>query len=283
MKKFFALLLVLALLVSFAACSNRKLTMKQLIDANQLDTLLETHDSVHVLTTMNGEFYTSFYLTDAYSYEKHDTWSMYLTNETGYQCNEGMYQQIVFLTRDGLVSYADYRDAQYTDVIASYESLLEKIQSTTETADQLTVTSTMSLKNLKKILGQIDMRSYDATYIMDPKTYDMISLEGAFVLDDGTAITFVSECTYNEEMPEEIQAFLDYANQTEDLRTVTLVFHSGTEKEKVEQLQVPIGLPIGLSLPPDSDEGFSLYADPACTEPFVSNGDYTSDVIVYIQ
>jgi hypothetical protein len=91
------------------------------------------------------------------------------------------------------------------------------------------------------------------------------------------------ECSYSEEMPEEIKHFLEYENQTENLRTITLVFHVGTEKEKAECVQVPRGLALWLVLPDDATEGISVYADAACTVPHESNGDYTSDVTVYIK
>lgn len=48
-------------------------------------------------------------------------------------------------------------------------------------------------------------------------------------------------------------------------------------------VQVPRGLSFWLVLPEDAKEGFSVYADAACTVPHESNGDYTSDVTVYIK
>ena len=117
-------MLVLVLMVSVAACGSQKLTMKQLIEANQTETLLETYDIISVRNTINGELYSFHYLTDTYSYENHGTWSMYVSDDTGYRYDNGMNGKIVCLTRDGLVDYADYRAGQYEDVVMSQESLV---------------------------------------------------------------------------------------------------------------------------------------------------------------
>ena len=90
---------------------------------------------------------------------------------------------------------------------------------------------------------------------------------------------------------EELAELLDVSRQAVSkweqgqgyLRTITLVFHVGTEKEKVETVEVPKGLALWLVLPEDVTESFSVYADAACTVPHESNGDYTSDVTVYIK
>ena len=282
MKKLFALLLVLVFMVSLVACGSQKLTMRKLIDANQSKTLLETHDSIYVQNKMDGEVYTEYYLTDTYSYENHGTWSMYVTNDTGYRYDNGMYGKIVCLTRDGLVDYADYRAGQYEDVVMSQESLVEKIQSVAETDNQITLTSFMNEKNLEKVVGVESMHSYEATYVIDAETYGIMTIDATVTQDDGTTTDALMECSYNGEMPEGIKVFLEYENQTENLRTVTLVFHVGTDKEKAECIQVPKGLSLWL-IPGDAAEGFSVYADAACTVPHESNGDYTSDITVYIK
>ena len=284
MKKLLALLLVLVLMVSFAACGNQKLTMRKLIDANQTQTLLESYESISTQFTIDGEMNVAYYLTDTFAYEKQGTWSMYVTDDAGYGCSDGVYQKVVFLTRDGLIDYAACRAEQYADPILGQKSLLEKIQSVEEAEDQITVKTVMSLKNLKKILGEESLNSYENTYVLDPETYALHSANGVITLNDGTSYPFSLVCSYNAEMPEEIKDFLEYENQTENLRTITFVFHSGTAKEKTEQIQAPKGLALGLHLPDSASasDSFGVYADPACTEPFKSNGDYTSDVTVYI-
>ena len=284
MKKRFALLFALVLMVgSFAACGSEKLTMKKLIEANQTDVLLESYDSIYIRNVMDGEMYAEYYLTDACSYEKRENWAMCVTDDTGYGYQDGVYARIVCLTRDGLVDYADYRAGKYADTVLSKKSLQEKIQSVAETEDQITVKSVMKEKSLEKIIGNESLRSLENTYVLDAKTYGVMTIDAIVTLDDGRAYDVLMEGSYNAQAPEEIEDLLAFENQTEDLRTVTMVFHAGTQKEKVEQVQAPKGLSIWMVLPDDSTEIFSIYADAACTEPYQSNGDYTSDVTVYIK
>lgn len=283
MKKLFAWLLVLTLMGSVAACSSQELTMQQLIEANQTAKLLESYDSISVHTTIAGELYSSYYVTDTYSYENHETWSMYVTDDTGYGYQNGMYTGVVCLTRDGLVDLADYRAGKYADVVMSQESLQEKVESVEKTENRITVTTSMKERNLEKIVGEKSLHSYAATYLLDPETYGVMTINCTLTQDDSTTTDVLMECSYNEEMPEDIKKFLEYENQTENLRTITLVFHVGTEKEKAETVEVPKGLALWLVLPEDITENFSVYADAACTVPHESNGDYTSDVTVYIK
>ena len=284
MKRRFALLLALVLMVgSFAACGSEKLTMKKLIEANQTDALLENYDSIHIRNVMDGEKGAEYYLTDTCSYEKGENWAMYVTDDTGYGYQNGVYARIVCLTRDGLVDYADYRKSKYADVILSKESLQEKIQSVAEEENRITLKSAMNQKNLEKIIGYESLHSLENTYVLDAKTYGVMTIDAIVTLDDGTAYDARMECSYNAEAPEEVEHLRAFENQTEDLRTVTMVFHAGTKKEKVEQVQAPKGFSIWMVLPDDATESFSIYADAACTEPYQSNGDYTSDVTVYIK
>ena len=283
MKKRFALLLALVLLVSLAACGSQKLTMQDLMDANRPEALLEAYDSVTIVCTMNGQSNGAYYLTDDYSYEKQEGWSMYITNDTAFAYRNGAYERLVFLTADGLVSYEDYRSDKYTDVLFSQESSWEKVQSVTETQNQITVTCTMKRNHLKKALGEQGAKSFDSEYLLDERTYALISAKGTLLYGENETLEVSMDCTYNAEAPEEIKAFQEYANQTEDLRTITLVFHSGTQQEKAEIIQAPKGLSVGLGLPVNATEVFSIYADAACTIPYQSNGDYTSDATIYIK
>ena len=209
--------------------------------------------------------------------------TLYITNDTAFAYRNGAYERLVFLTADGLVSYEDYRSDKYTDVLFSQESSWEKVQSVTETQNQITVTCTMKRNHLKKALGEQGAKSFDSEYLLDERTYALISAKGTLLYGENETLEVSMDCTYNAEAPEEIKAFQEYANQTEDLRTITLVFHSGTQQEKAEIIQAPKGLSVGLGLPVNATEVFSIYADAACTIPYQSNGDYTSDATIYIK
>ena len=271
------------MLASLTACNSNKPTMQNFIEANKAENLLQVYDSISILSNANGEMLVEYYLTKELHYEKWETWSMYLTDDISYIYDNGLYGRMLFVTKDGLSNDTNYRASRRNGVILSKDSLKEKIQSITETDDRITVTTNMDKKNLVKLVEQEDVYSFSAEYVMDAKTYSMISEKGIFTYDDGTTVDFTTECTYNVEMPEELKTFMEYTNQTEDLRTITLVFYAGTKNEKIESIQIPKGHIVNLAQPEGSNDSFSLYTDAAYTEPYVSNGDYTSDVILYIK
>ena len=283
MKKICALLIALMLLLSITACGGNKLTMRNVIEANRTKKLLEVHDSVSVQVTMNDEMYIEYYLADGCSYEKGNGWAMYITDDAGYICSNGQYGRLVFIAEDGLGSAAEYRAGRHTDVIISQDSLEEKIQTIEETGDRIVVTSAMDKETTSKVIAEEGAQSYKAEYVMDAKTHSIITVEGILTMEDGTVVDCDMECTYNAEMPEEAKAQAEYLAQTEDLRTVTLVFNAGTEKEKVETIQAIKGHAISLTQMPDAVGSMSLYADAAYTEAYASNGDYTSDVTIYVK
>ena len=128
--------------------------------------------------------------------------------------------------------------------------------------------------NIAKFLGEICAKNprEGRKFGAPPKGKDLIDLPQE-----------LQDTIKQEKAPEEVEHLRAFENQTEDLRTVTMVFHAGTKKEKVEQVQAPKGFSIWMVLPDDATESFSIYADAACTEPYQSNGDYTSDVTVYIK
>jgi hypothetical protein len=98
MKKIIAMLLCLALLLTLAACGSKSITMQEIFDANQTDTLLKTYDSLHYRHTQNGEFYEEHYLTKDYAYENYGSWSMYLAENTGYYYVDGIYNHFAYIT-----------------------------------------------------------------------------------------------------------------------------------------------------------------------------------------
>ena len=80
-----------------------------------------------------------------------------------------------------------------------------------------------------------------------------------------------------------IEVFLKYANQTEDLRNVTVVSNPGTEKELTQNFQIPKGLIIGFSWEDAFTDKVELYADAACTESYDPYANTDSDLTVYVK
>lgn len=283
MKKLVALLIVLTLLGTLTACSSDKITMKKLVEANRSETLLEKYDSVYIQTKANGEEYVEYYHTEEFSYEKSVAWSRYLTDEIAYLYENGQYKRLVQIDRNGLVGYADYRADEYGDLVLSEDSLKEKIQSVTENQDRITVACSMDAKAFGELVGMDGMTSFDSEYVVAADDYRVLTGKATITYEGGDPVVFDVDCTYNAEMPEGLQQILACVNQTEDLRTVTFVFQVGTEKEKVEILQVPKGVPVTISLAEGSAENYSFYRDEACTELHTDTGEYDADVTIYIQ
>lgn len=88
--------------------------------------------------------------------------------------------------------------------------------------------------------------SYNAEYVLDAKTHELISVKDVIEYDDGTVYNVGVDFIYDAEIPEGMKAFVEYEQQTEDLRTITIVSNPGTESEKSESVQIPKGLSVAL-------------------------------------
>ena len=73
------------------------------------------------------------------------------------------------------------------------------------------------------------------------------------------------------------------ANQTEDLRKITVVSNPGAEKEVSQDFQIPKGLIVGFTYGDDFVDQVEFYTDAACTETFDPYTDTESDLTVYVK
>ena len=80
-----------------------------------------------------------------------------------------------------------------------------------------------------------------------------------------------------------MKPFLAFAQETEDMRTVTIVSNPGTENEKTESIQVPKGLQVSIGSDWDVEETFSVYEDAACTQPSEEMWDVNADITIYVK
>jgi hypothetical protein len=92
-----------------------------------------------------------------------------------------------------------------------------------------------------------DVVSCVETYTLDAKTREMTSVKTVYTYEDGTVEEGIATITRDVEAPEGAKPFLAYAQETENLRTVTIVSNPGAENEKTESIQVPKGLQVGVS------------------------------------
>ena len=162
------------------------------------------------------------------------------------------------------------------------DSLDETIESVTKKDGRITAISYFDDKTVENINN--DGLTYSRfEYVLDAKTHDIVSMSGDYAYDDGSAYSIRSEMNYDADAPEAINAFLEFDNQKENLRNVTVVTNPGTEQEISETIQAPKGMYIEFISNYDVAELCELYADEACTEPYDFYENPDSDLTIYVK
>ena len=292
MKKIVTFILLLCMILTVTACNNKEdaspnITMQEIRDSSKVSAMLANHDSVHIVRTENGKVSTEEYHSKEYSYIFYsgEAYGMeydevfFITDHSYYFDTNNNVVKLVLITPDGLTDMTE-RFAKEGEVHIFDQALIDDvITSVTEKDGQIIVKSTSDQAELDSIEGLI---SCEEELVLDAKTRDMISIKSVFTYEtevfEGTT-TFI----FDAEIPENMKKYVEYDQQTEDLRTITVVTNPGTENEKIESVQSPKGMSSGLS--PDADyydRNFTMYADEACTEVFGSP-DVNADVTVYVK
>ena len=286
MKKIVTLILMLCMILSLSACGKVEITMQEIYDANQTKALLKNHDSVYVRNETDGEYFDEKYLTQDYIYDYiHDEefdWVEFTTDDANYCCLNGDYVRFWTITPDGVSSdFASYRTEYYASAILGADTVDEIIESVSKKDGRITVTSSLSQKNIE------DMAEYGVTagkfeYVLDAKTREIVALNGDYTYDDGTGYHVDSEVSYDIDAPERVREFLKYANETENLRNITVVSNPGTEKEVSQSIQAAKGLAVDFRYE-EEEYVFEVYADAACTELYDPYVDTDSDQTIYVK
>ena len=286
MKKLVTLILMLCMILSLSACGKVEITMQEIYDANQTKALLKNHESVYVRNETDGEYFDEKYLTQDYIYDYiHDEefdWVEFTTDDANYCCLNGDYVRFWTITPDGVSSdFASYRTEYYASAILGAETVDEIIESVSKKDGRITVTSSLSQKNIE------DMAEYGVTagkfeYVLDAKTREIVALNGDYTYDDGTGHHVDSEVSYDIDAPERVREFLKYANETENLRNITVVSNPGTEKEVSQSIQAAKGLAVDFRYE-EEEYVFEVYADAACTELYDPYVDTDSDQTIYVK
>ena len=301
MKKIAAFILTLCMALPLTACGDKvEITMQEIYEASNLGALIEKHENVYVRYAESGNVYEEQYLSKEYSYSFMDgeVYGMdsdlmfFTTDDAFYSYSDGKYIRSIIISPDGMTDrYNPLDDARY---VFEEDGLKETIKSVEIKDGQIIVTSFESQESLEAS-GNVGLLSYNAKYVLDAKTRELISTAADFEYDDGSVYNVVMDFIYDGEIPEEMKTFVEYDQQTEDLRTVTVVSNPNTENEKSESVQVPKGVSVyfepdmvfdfdyAVSSEADIEGVFDLYADAACTQPFeFPEGDDT-DFTVYVQ
>ena len=286
MKKIVTLILMLCMILSLSACGKVEITMQEIYDANQTKALLKNHDSVYVRNESDGEYFDEKYLTQDYIYDYiHDEefdWVEFTTDDANYCCLNGDYVRFWTITPDGVSSdFASYRTEYYASAILGAETVDEIIESVSKKDGRITVTSSLSQKNIE-YMAEYGVTAGKFEYVLDAKTREIVAMNGDCTYDDGTGYHVDSEVSYDIDAPERVREFLKYANETENLRNITVVSNPGTEKEVSQSIQAAKGLAVDFRYEEEEDV-FEVYADAACTELYDPYVDTDSDQTIYVK
>lgn len=286
MKKIVTLILLLCMILSLSACGKVEITMQEIYDANQTKALLKNHESVYVRNETDGEYFDEKYLTQDYIYDYiHDEefdWVEFTTDDANYYCLNGDYMRFWTITPDGVSSdFASYRTEYYASAILGAETVDEIIESVSKKDGRITVTSSLSQKNIED-MAELDVASGKFEYVLDAKTREIVAMNGDYTYDDGIGHHVDSEVSYDIDAPERVREFLKYANETENLRNITVVSNPGTEKEVSQSIQAAKGLAVGFRYE-EEEYVFEVYADAACTELYDPYVDTDSDQTIYVK
>ena len=286
MKKIVAFTLLLCMVLTLAACGKVEITVQEIYDATQTEAILKNHESVYVRNESDGEYFDEKYLTQDYIYDYiHDEefeWVEFTTDDANYCCLNGDSMRFWTITPDGVSSdFASYRTEYYASAILGAETVDEIIESVSKKDGRITVTSSLSQKNIE-YMAEYGVTAGKFEYVLDAKTREIVALNGDYTYDDGTSHHVDSEVSYDIDAPERVREFLKYANETENLRNITVVSNPGTEKEVSQSIQAAKGLAVGFRYE-EEEYVFEVYADAACTELYDPYVDTDSDQTIYVK
>ena len=286
MKKVIALILLLCMVLTLAACGKVEITMQEIYDASQIEAMLQKHQSISIQDAMDGEVWYEEYLTEEYVYEyapdAEFEWAQFMTDEVCFAFSSGDYLRYLYIAPDGVTNDFTSDRAELYAAVLSAEIIDEIIESATKKDDRITVNTVWGQEMLTD-LADTGVTSGKFEYVLDAKTYEVFSLQGDYSFNDGSTMQSVTTISYDAEAPEMLEVFLKYTNQTEDLRNVTVVSNPGTEKEVSQSFQIPKGLIIGFTWDDAFEDKVELYADAACTESYDPYADTDSDLTIYVK
>ena len=316
MKKFLAIFMTICLMVcmilSLSACDNKEskpteststenkpnttpentmpqITVQEVYEAGKnFAALLGDHESVYVHVTSNGTLIWEEYLSKQYCYSFYGAeymdmgfeYASLATDHSEYVYFDNLYALCVTLAPSGMVDMKDiFAKAGDGSFITS--EMLDDTATITEKDGSIIVTVIADLDEI--LILDDNIVSCVETYTLDAKTREMTSVKTVYTYEDGTVEEGIVTITRDVEAPEGMNPFLAYEQETENMRTVTIVSNPGTENEKTESIQVPKGLQVSFSPDLETEENLTLYADAACTQTFEKELDVNADLTVYVK
>ena len=268
--------------------SKLRITLQEVYDAGKnLSALLGDHESVFLQATSNGNILWEEYLSKQYCYSFYDDeymnigfeYTSFATNDSEYYCFDNIYTLNVTLAQSGMVDITGILDLVGKSSLIS-STMLNDTATIIEKDGFIIVTC---IANLDEIFVDENVISCVETYTIDAITREMTAIKTVYTYEDGTVEEGVIAITRDGEVPDGMKPFLEYARETENVRTVTVISNPGTENEKTESVQVPKGLQVSFSADLEIEETFVLYADAACTQTFEEDFDVNTDLTIYVK
>ena len=250
------------------------------------NSLLGDHESVFIHVTSGGnviweEYFSNQYCYSYYSSEYLDIgfeYSSFSNGKDQYYCIDDVYTLGISIAPSGMVDISDiFSLAGSSSFIA--DAMLNDAATIIQKDGFIIVSCTA---DLDEIYTDENVVSCVETYTIDAKTREMVAVKTTYTFDDGSIDEGVVTITRDGEIPEGMKPYVEYTQQTEDLRTITIVSNPGADNEKTESVQVVKGLLVEISPDYLIEEPFTLYADADCTQVF-EDSDLNADVTVYVK
>ena len=263
------------------------ITLREIYDACQTEALLRNHESVTLRNQMDGELFNVQYLTKDYAFHfipsAEGDWAEFMTDNAYYACLEEVYVCYLPVSPAGVgEGYTAEWAAKYASVILGEEALEDTIESVEIKDGRITVTSVLNSETLV-ILAAEGITAGKSEYVLDANTREMISIKIDYIYGDGSVFCVIAELNYDEETSETLKTFLEYENQTENLRKITVISNPGTGEEVSQTVQIPKGVVAGFNFAEEVADAFCAYTDAACTESYDPYADTESDLTVYVK
>lgn len=268
--------------------------MQNLVDNNLRSPILASYDSVSA-EIIYEEYTQIIYVDDTMTYRHYEfgdwVFSEVFTADGEYIAYDGTgYMHPMQLTEDSPTVY-ELLDSE--EVYLSVDSARERVIATDMDEDTYTVQTLIELdKNtdLDGFAGYVEDPAYQAddllsiTYTADAATHALLSVEETFLHADGTETAFSTYVmTHNTEVPADVDDLLAHLvmEETDALRTVTVVFDPNTEAETTYVMQVPLGDGVTFIMP-DAYLDAPVYLDADCTVVYEGGASYFEDLTLYI-
>ena len=265
------------------------ITLQEVYDSGKNHiALLGDHENVYLVYNVDGtviqeEFYDGTYFYAFYNGE-HFEWGpdfFTLLSEKAEYFYETVYAVNLTLAPSGMVGVEEYFDLVGTTSFISSEMLNDENPTVVEAEGSIIVSVAADEEELA-VMGD-DVASCVETYTLDALTREMTSVRTVYTFDDGSVQDGTITIIRDTDMPEAMRPLVNFDQETENLRTVTIVSNPGTADVKTESVQVSKGLTVAISADFLVEETFTLYTDAACTQVFEADTDVNADLTVYVK